>query len=168
MKTKPCHQEENTKVVAICRPLATGRKRNDIPHAYARKSNNLLYNHMLLFMMNKCVIIRSRLEKSDARITITVNRQKRASLEAIISRLSWTRCVANKRGHSNRGRWLIRRIHNRRTTSVVKKMIRGNHRGNLMDERGEVASGNEQGGEACGDVWVYNSITGRYARIGGQ
>ena len=46
---------------------------------------------------------------------------------------------------NSRGRWLIRRIHNTRMTSVVKKMMRG--------VNGE-ASGNERGGEAASDDGV--------------
>ena len=33
----------------------------------------------------------------------------------------------------------------------MKKIMKANHRGSLMDEPGEVASSNERGGEAAGD-----------------
>ena len=77
-----CNTQENHQCINIIDTLtsdgtSTGRKRNDIPCADAHKSNNLLYNRMPPFGMNKCVMIRSRLEKSGARITIVVNRRKR-------------------------------------------------------------------------------------------
>ena len=137
-------------------------KGNEIPRADAHRSINLSCCRMLPFGTNNVVKIRSHLKKCGPRLTISVNKRKWASSEAI-SRPSFTWCVANRKGHCSPGRWLIRRIHNTRTTSVVKKMIRGNHRGNLMDERGEVASGNERGGEAaCGDVW---GLYQQYGRI---
>ena len=96
---------------------STRRKGNEISRADVGKSINLRCHHMKPFGMNN-LMARSCLGKSCA-VTIAVNRQKCASSKAI-SRLSWRRCVANERRYNSRGRWLISRIYNPRTTGVVK------------------------------------------------
>ena len=71
-------------------------KGNEVPRADARRSINLSCRRMLPFGTNNAVKIRSHLKKCGPRLTISVNKRKWASSEAI-SRLSWRQCVTNRR-----------------------------------------------------------------------
>ena len=87
-----CNAQENHKRLNLVDPLisdemSTRAKGNEIPRANARRSINLRCRRMLPFGTNNAVKIRSHLKKCDPSLTISVNKRKWASSEAI-SRLS--------------------------------------------------------------------------------